>query len=83
MNNPEQSTNDTNTNEAWQMEPDQQPEKVTDMDADQIDEEPPVEAASVKKDEREYTLPDGSYFRGTPEEFREAMQDYRDRIGAA
>ncbi|MBR6168465.1 hypothetical protein IKQ74_00780 [Candidatus Saccharibacteria bacterium] len=86
MNNPEQSTNDTNTNEAWQMEPDQQPEKVTDMDADQIDEEPPVEAASVKKDERTtrtYPMPDGTYFTGTPEEFHEAMKDYRDQIGAA
>ncbi len=83
MNSPEQSTNDTNTNEAWQMEPDQQPEKVTDIDADQIGEEPPVETASVKQDEREYTLPDGSYFKGTPEKFHEAMLDYRDRSGAA
>ncbi|MBQ9684103.1 hypothetical protein IJV57_01325 [Candidatus Saccharibacteria bacterium] len=65
------------------MESNQQSEKVTDIDASQIGDEPTAEAASVKKDEREYTLPDGSYFRGTPEEFREAMQDYRDRIGAA
>ena len=83
MNNPEQSTNDTNTNEAWQMEPDQQPEKVTDIDADQIGEEPPVEAASVKKDERKFALPDGTIITGTPEEFNEAMRDYSDRSGAA
>ena len=33
-----------------------------------------------KKDIREYSLPDGTYFKGTAEEYREEVKDYYDRI---
>lgn len=81
MSNYEQAAGASDNNEAWDMQApeEEKPAETIDIDASKVGDAPTAEAAPVIN---EYRLPDGTTIRGTVDDFRQAMDDYNDRVRA-